>query len=70
MTKDVYTIGHIKQAVGVAREENKLLCAEMLGALEEILRVQGIGKVRRDHLGKGILECLDGLESIPTSLDS
>ncbi len=62
MAKDVYTVGHIKQAIGVARGENKFLCAEILAVLEESLRVQGIGEVRRDRLGKGVLECLDGLE--------
>ncbi|MEK7501227.1 MAG: hypothetical protein AAB642_03840 [Patescibacteria group bacterium] len=60
MTEIVYTMSQIRRAVGIANKQKEFLCAEMLGVLEEAMRVQETKEVRRDCLGKGILECLDG----------
>ena len=56
-----YTISQIRRAVATANKNKESVCAEILGALEAAMRVQETAQVRRDCLGKGVLECLDGI---------
>ena len=57
--QDVYTLEQIRAAVTAASANKNHLCAEILGALEEVMRVQETKELHRDHLGKAVLECLD-----------